>query len=217
MNKNTLTLVLIVVLILGAVVGLGFWLQSVSPEKILSDPNLKGEKVLSRSYSHMTGSANAKVTVVEFADYQCPFCAASYPGVKTTVDKYKNNPDFNFVYRNFPLAQHPNAKPAAEAAEAAGAQGKFWEMEGLIYERQNDWAGKINATSTFVSYAQELGLDTAKFENDVKTSKYVNEIAQDYLDGEAWGVNSTPTFFLNGQKLDSSTDLDAKIAEALAK
>lgn len=209
--------IIFLLLILVAVVGFGFFLKSVSPEKRQPNPNIKGEKVMTRSYTHMTGKVDAKVTVVEFGDFQCPYCGQAYAPVKNIVDKYSSNPNFNFIFRNFPLPQHPNAQEAAETAEAAGAQGKYWEMEGLLYEHQNDWSGNINPTSNFVSYAQQLGLDVNKFKTEVSTNAYVDNIDQDQADGNAWGVNSTPSFFVNGQAVASYTDLDGKIAAELAK
>ncbi len=217
MKRNTLMLTAIIVVVLGALIGLAFLLKSVSPEKVQPDPNIKGAAVQTRDYSHMTGPANAKVQLVEYGDYQCPFCGAAYQPVKTVVDKYKNNPNFTFVFRNFPLSQHPNAQEAAEAAEAAGAQGKYFEMHDMLYQNQNDWSGTLSPTSAFESYAQTLGLDVNKFKSDLTTNKYINNITQDQADGEALGVNATPTFFLNGQKLDGYTELDSQIAAALAK
>jgi protein-disulfide isomerase len=217
MNKNVLTLGLIVILIVGSVVGLAIWLKSTSPTPIAANPDIKGEKVFVRPNSHMTGKQGAKVTVVEFGDFQCPFCAEASPTVTQVINKYKNNPDFNFVFRNFPLPQHSNAQISAEAAEAAGAQAKYWEMEGLLYQHQNDWAGSVNPTGIFAGYAQQLGLDVNKFSSDLKNSKYIDNITQDQKDGEALGVNSTPTFFLNGQKLGSYTELDGQIGALLSK
>ncbi len=208
---------LIVVLVIGAVLGLAVLLKSVSPEKVSVDPNIKGENVAVRDYSHMTGSPNAKVTLIEFGDYQCPFCAQAYTPVSQVVDKYKTNPDFNFTFRHFPLSQHAGAMPAAQAAEAAASQGKFWEMNGLIYTKQSEWSGTVNPTSYFTNYAQQLGLDMNKFKSEVAAGSYINNIRQDEADGQAWGVNSTPTFILNGEKVNSYSDLDAKIGALLAK
>ncbi|HTL39413.1 MAG TPA: thioredoxin domain-containing protein [Methylomirabilota bacterium] len=207
--------ILILILILAAVVGIGFWLKSISPNKVVSNANLTGDKVYFRPYTYMTGKTDAKVTLVEFGDYQCPFCAAAHPTVKTLVDKYKSNPDFNFIFREFPLSQHPNAQAAAEAAESAGVQGKYWEMHDLLYDHQNDWSGTFNPNSTFESYAQQLGLDGSKFKTDLETGAYIDNITQDELDGEALGVNATPTFYLNGQQISDYKTLDASVSAAL--
>lgn len=153
---------------------------------------------LLREKSHMTGSLDAKVTVVEFGDYQCPACAAIESTVEQMIAKYSGNKDFNFVFRNFPLAQHRNAKIAAEAAESAGAQGKFWEMHNMLYKNQNAWAEASNPLEIFVAYAKELGLDADKLRQEVVASKYASVINADFNDGIALGVNSTPTFYVNG-------------------
>ena len=215
MNKNILILALIVIVVLGGVLGLAIWLKTVSPTSTPANPDIKGEQVFSRSYSHMTGQAQAKVTLVEFADFQCPACAAVYAPVKQIVDKYKANPDFNFVSRNFPLSSHANAKISAQAAEAAASQGKYWEMTELIYQGQSDWAGSINPTNALVGYAQQLGLDVDKFRDEVLNSKYIDNIMQDLKDGEALGVNGTPIFFLNGERLAGIAELDSKIYNML--
>lgn len=163
---------------------------------------------LVRDLSHMTGKKDAKVTVVEFGDYQCPFCAQVNPTVKQVIQTYQNNPGFNFVFRNFPLPQHQYALLAAEAAEAAGALGKFWAMNNLIYERQNDWVGSANPLDLFVSYAQSLDLDVNKFKNYVQNNIFSDVIQSDKNDGDNLGVNATPTFFINGQKQDAAPTLD---------
>jgi protein-disulfide isomerase len=95
--------------------------------------------LLVKGDSHMTGQTNAKVTFVEFGDYQCPACALVAPMIKNVLSEYKDNKDVNFVYRHYPLPQHTNAVPAAMAAEAAGEQGKYWEMHDRLYENQKDW------------------------------------------------------------------------------
>lgn len=163
---------------------------------------------LIREGSHMTGSKNAKVTVVEFGDYQCPFCAQVNPVVEQVIAAYKNNSNFNFVFRNFPLSQHPNALPAAEAAEAAGAQGKFWEMHNKIYENQAQWADSASALDIFARYAQDLGLDVDKFRQDAQNNKFSDIIRADANDGTKLGVNATPTFYLNGEKQEQISTFD---------
>jgi protein-disulfide isomerase len=217
MNKNTWILVVIVVLIVGGMIGLAILLKSSSPDQVTADPNITGEQVLVRETSHMTGQLKAKVILVEFGDFQCGYCAEANPAVQQVVEKYKSNPEFNFVYRHFPLAQHNHAIVSAQAAEAAGEQGKFWDMEKILYANQNDWAGTISPVNKFVEYAGQLGLDVERFRNEVAASQYINVITQDKKDAEALGVNSTPTFFLNGQKLDGYSTLDSQIAQLLGQ
>ena len=135
------------------------------------------------------------------------------------TDKYASNPDFNFVFRNFPLPQHPNAPEAAEAAEAAGAQGKYWEMHDALYTGQNDWADVADPTSFFVQYATTIGLDVTKFTADVASDKYAAVITADTNDGDKLGVDATPTIYINGvmQTTFSASALEATIDADLAK
>ncbi len=167
-----------------------------NPKPVIIDSNL-----LIRSNSHKTAStsANPKVTIVEFGDYQCPACGVAYPITKEVLKNYGNN--INFVFRNFPLPQHKNAPIAAEAAEAAGAQGKFWEMHDKLYEVQNQWDTSDKPLDKFLVYAKDLKLDEKKFKSDVESSKYSKEINADVADGTAIGINATPTFYVNGQAL----------------
>lgn len=170
--------------------------------------------------SNMTGSASAKVTLVEFGDYQCPACGVAEPVIKQIINTYANNPNFNFVFRNFPLQQHQNALAASEAAEAAGAQEKYWQMNELLYKNQSEWSGSDKPLDIFVGYAQQLKLDIDKFKQDVQSNKYANKISADTQDGISVGVNSTPTFYLNGAQtvgVPLFDGLKAKIDEELAK
>lgn len=169
---------------------------------------------LANSKSHMTGKLGAKVTVVEFGDYQCPGCGAANPTTMDLIKTYGTNPNFNFVFRNFPLDIHPNAPIAAEASEAAGAQGKYWEMHDMIYAKQNEWAENTSPLDIFVGYAKTLGLDTEKFKADVSTNKYSDFINADRADGDKIGVNFTPSFYINGElqmQIPNDTEFKAKI------
>lgn len=175
--------------------------------------------ILVRSDSHQTASSSAKVTVVEFGDYQCPACEAAYPMTKQMLQDFDSK--INFVFRNFPLPQHQNAMIAAEAAEAAGAQGKFWQMHDKLYDTQNDWAESPQPLSFFDSYAKGLGLNLDQFNKDVTSNAFSNKIGQDMNDGETLGINVTPTFFVNGVEIagvpSSYDDLKAQINADLAK
>jgi len=171
--------------------------------QVVADSNL-----LIGQISHMTGTKDAKVNVVEFGDYQCPACAYANPIVRQLVEAYKDNPNANFVYRNFPLPQHSNAMISAEAAEAAGVQGKFWEMHDMLYEGQKEWSGNPKALEIFAGYAQKLGLDVKAFTDAVSQEKFKDTILKDRSDGQALGINSTPTFFVNGEKLNGIPSLE---------
>lgn len=158
----------------------------------------KDLKVLIKEDSYKKGPANAKITIVEFADFQCPACATNYPVISQVVRTYKD--DVQLIFRQFPLTQsHPHAMVAAEAAEAAGAQGKFFEMHDLLYENQKDWAvSKDPLKEHFMLYAKKIKLDTEKFEKEVKENKYKARIERDVQDGNSVGVTATPTFYING-------------------
>lgn len=149
---------------------------------------------------HTNPARSAKVTVVEFGDFQCPACAAAEPVVKRILETYGANPDFDFVYRHFPLAQHRNAMITAEASEAAGTQGKFWEMKTLLYEKQSEWSNQSDALPTLLGYASSLGLDIEQFKAAIEDRQFQSKILQDARDGQAAGITSTPTFFINNEK-----------------
>jgi protein-disulfide isomerase len=145
---------------------------------------------------HKTGTGT-KVTVVEFGDYQCPACSEVEPIIEKLTANYATK--ITFVFRNYPLSIHPNALAAAEAAEAASAQGKVWEMHNKLYAAQKDWAdlSSADALNTFVGYAESLGLDTTKFKSDVTNKAYASIISADKADGDALTLSGTPSFFIN--------------------
>ncbi len=157
-----------------------------------------------------TGSANPKATLVEFSDFECPACATAHPVVKQLMEKYRS--DLRFVYRHFPLQQHPNAQIAAEAAEAAGAQGKFWEMHDLLFANNTTLSQDV-----INGLGLELSLDMEKFTKELSSGKYKDKVRKDVNDGQILGVDATPTFFLNGKKLKlfSFADLDTEVVKAL--
>jgi len=141
------------------------------------------------------GAVNAKVTIIEFSDYQCSYCGAVEPTIEQILQNYPN--DVKLYYRNFPLTQlHPDAMNAAMAAECANEQGKFWEMHNKLFANQ----GALGVTN-LKQYASDLGLDTAKFNSCLDSNKYSSQIAKDQQDGNTAGVSGTPAFFINGLPL----------------
>src|SRR5208337_1395306 len=143
---------------------------------------------------HAEGPAAAPVTLVEYGDYQCPYCGAAYPVVKRLQKKFGKN--LRFVFSNFPLTQaHPYALIAAEAAEAAALQGKFWEMHDLLFERQT-----LLGPDIIPLWAERIGLDLEKFGNDIKQGVVAQRLREDRQSGIHSGVNGTPTFFINGTR-----------------
>lgn len=162
------------------------------------------------------GTTTAPVILVEYSDFQCPACGAYYPMVKSLKQEFGD--DVAFVYRHFPLMQtHPFAEPAARAAEAAGAQSKFWEMHDLLFENQSTWSRASNPIQQFSQYAETLGLDLAQFAEDFESDAAAEKVQNDLRRGVQLGVNSTPTFFLNGKKLQprSLSDVRDAVAEEL--
>jgi protein-disulfide isomerase len=157
------------------------------------------QKTLVRENSHQIKGQNAKVTIVEFGDFQCPACGLAHPIAKGIKNEYEGK--INFVFRNFPLiAAHKNAMTAALAAESAGAQGKFWEMHDRLFEYQDEWSNENDPLSVFEGYAKEIGIDVEKFKKDVQDKKYEKNVQNDITDGYTVGVNSTPTFYINGKE-----------------
>lgn len=170
--------------------------------------------LLVKDTSHMTGKKGAKVTVVEFGDFECPACAAVSPEINKLIDAYKTNPDFNFVFRNFPLSQHKNAIIAAEAAESAGAQGKYFEMERLLYSNQSEWGESTDPKPFLSKYASSLALDMAKFQRDMTSHAFTATIQADATDGQTIGIDHTPTIYINGIE---QTDLQFETTKSLVE
>jgi thiol-disulfide isomerase/thioredoxin len=149
---------------------------------------------------HIKGNKEAKVILVEYSDFQCPFCANYAPITKKVAEEF--NDKIALIYRHFPLIQHNNAHLAARASEAAAKQGKFWEMHDLIFENQNQWSDAKNALDKFIQYAKDLNLDIEAFKTDINSKEVRDKVDSDYKSGLSFGVNGTPTFFLNGRKLN---------------
>jgi len=155
---------------------------------------------------HVFGKADSPVVLIEYGDFQCPGCGSAFPTVDKVVEKYKDK--IAFVFRNFPLTGiHPNARVAAAAAEAAGQQGKFWEMYRMLYENQNSWSGlgTSERTDYFVSLAEDLELNRDTFLAHLSDNTISQKINFDLAVGKKAGVDATPTFFLNGEKMTSET------------
>lgn len=148
---------------------------------------------------HTKGAAAPKATLVEYSDFQCPACGMFYPLVEKVFADHKDT--LAFTYRHFPLPQHKNALAAAYASEAADKQGKFWEMHKMIFESQRDWSDSDTAVQTFEKYAADLKLDIAQYKADRDSKATKDRVEHDSATGTASGVNSTPSFYLNGKKL----------------
>lgn len=198
-----------ILLLIGGV----FYLSSTNPQ--VTSTGTVDEKVLIAG-KNATGNPTAKVTVVEFADFQCPACGAFQPEMKKILSDY--NGKIYFVYRHFPLPMHKNAKPAALAAEAAAAQGKFWAMYDKLFESQSSWEALDNPTDTFVDMAKALHIDETAFKKALTENVGSDAIQKGIDDGNKAGVNSTPTVFVNGKKIEGATtiqDVGIKVREAI--
>jgi len=191
--------------------------KTVEPEKIfirdakeLTNPNIpsqspiqpQGNSVVGVSLDDdpVKGNPNAPITIVEFSDFQCPFCKRFHVTTFPLIEKnYINSDKVKFVYRDFPIkSTHPNAFPSALASECADDQGKFWEYHDKVFVNQNNWQDLDVSTSVnaFKQYAIELGLNMAEFNQCLESSKYSNEVNKDLQDGTIYGVTGTPGFFI---------------------
>ncbi|MEX1051771.1 MAG: thioredoxin domain-containing protein [Patescibacteria group bacterium] len=180
----------------------------------------EGDAVIDTTIGQKLGSDSAIVKIVEFGDFQCPACRAAAAPLKQA---YGNNQvNVQLIYRHIPLPIHPNADEAAQAAEAAGLQGKFWEMYDLLFAEQDSWSTLADPKAQLETYAQSLGLDLDKFRSDYGSSAVADAIARDKDASDQAGVSSTPTFFINGERIIGAQSaeqwqeiIDRKIAETV--
>jgi protein-disulfide isomerase len=204
---NKVSWIIFSVVVVGLLAGLIIWTRATNPSvdvsKIDSNAILAATAESGNIADHVKGKEAGKVRIVEYGDFQCPSCGGAYPNVKTLMEEYGDR--VSLVFRNFPLTSiHPNARAASASAEAAGLQGKFWEMHDLLYANQNSWSNldANQRTEAFVDFANRLGLDTAQFKTDLSNADVNKKISFDMSLGKAKGASATPTFYLNGEKLD---------------
>jgi protein-disulfide isomerase len=151
---------------------------------------------------HVQGPADAAVTLVEYGDYECPYCGAAYPIVKEVQARMGDR--LRFVFRNFPITtSHPHAEQAAEAAESAAAQERFWEMHDVLYENQRHLEDE-----DLRAYAEQVGLDVERFGKELAEHVHAARVREDFMSGVRSGVNGTPTFYINGLRHDDSYELE---------
>ena len=212
MSKQFIAVIVIVILALFGVFTL--------TKKSNDSQNGSGGSSNAQASEHKVGAGNKGVTLVEYGDFQCPACKSYYPLVKQVKEAFGD--DITFQFRHFPLNQiHPYAFQASRAAEAAGKQGKFFEMHDLMYENQDSWSQAQNVSTIFEGFAQQLGLNMDQFKADVASADTAAVINADIKSGQALGAKSTPTFVLNGKKLDknpaSFEEFKALIDEQISK
>ena len=214
-----------VVVIIAAMVGANYYRNSIQSERVTTGSNSNKPKVspeqLVRPDSPTLGAADAPVTLVEFYDPECESCAAFSPTVKKILKEYEGK--IRFVVRYMPL--HPNSLSAATFTEAAGEQGKYWQAQEMLFQKQPEWGTKhgpspgapADINALFRKYAAELGLDAGKMDGAFAQNKYAAKFERDKKDGQALGVTRTPTFFVNGRQLArlGEADLKALINEEL--
>lgn len=215
MSKSFIIITTLAVL---ALVGIFVVLNPDQPSQ--TSQNQPPEEVLAiQPDDHVAGNAEAAVVLVEYGDFQCPACAAAHPLVSQL--KAELGDQVAIVWRHFPLtAIHPNALSAARATEAAGRQGKFWEMHDILFERQDEWSNASGAKSLFEDYARELGLNPEQFTNDTNDPATSERVERDLDSAQQLAVRSTPTFFLNGQLIQNPANyqqLKSQVEAALAK
>ena len=158
---------------------------------------------------HKTGNAKAKIVMVEYGDYQCPHCGHAHPLIKRLLKQFGQ--EILFIFRNFPLQEmHPQAMISAQSAEAADKQQKFWEMHDTIYENQD-----ILSVNSLLDFAKQIDLDLEKFSKDWKTKSVITKIESDFDGGIRSGVNGTPTFFVNGNRLETYDASYESLAHAI--
>jgi protein-disulfide isomerase len=155
---------------------------------------------------HIQGPVDAPIALLEYGDYECPYCGEVYPVIKAIQKRL--GAKLCFAFRNFPLANmHPHAEKAAEAAEAAAAQGRFWEMHDLLYENQ-----EALELDDIARYAQAAGLDAARLISEVQSGAHTGRVREDFKTGVRAGVNGTPGLFINGLRYDGAHDLGTLLA-----
>lgn len=202
--KNNKILIASTLVILVAFAAFAFFMKKDAP-KAAEVSRISADKLV-KFHSPSLGNANAKVTIVEFLDPECEACAAFYPTMKGLVNEYKDQVRFVVRYMLF----HGNSRLAAIATEAAGRQGKYWEMQGQLFFRKEWTHQQEPQTEKFEGIAKELGLDIKKFREDMKDPGIATAVESDYQEGPSLGVQGTPTIFVNGRKLEALSYLALK-------
>lgn len=211
--KNLPLLLGTIVLSLALVLGIGYWFARLGTPGVATADRMLLESNPTQSQG---ASESAKVTIVEFSDFQCPACRATAPLVKSVVAQ--NTANVRLIFRYFPLVQiHKNSEPATRAAQAAGNLGKFWEMHDLLFEKQDEWAAIAESdklAQQFQSYATGLGLDGSTFQEQYRSNEVEQIVNRDMSLGEQVQITGTPTFFVNGVATRPN-DLEATVKQAV--
>ena len=210
--KRYLPFILITIVLIAAV-GVTYVLVRSSRQQA-ANPTDAGP--LGAEPSHVRGNPAAKVTLEEFGDFQCPSCGVFYSELRKSEEEF--GPRLRVVFREHPLQPpHAHAVLAAEAAEAAGLQDRFWEMHDKLYENQNSWSDAKDVKAVFVDFAKQLGLDADQFSRDLDSDEVSKRITQDGIRGHALGVTGTPTVFVNGNLIKFEFYTQAGLREVINK
>lgn len=202
MKSKTIFYITIAVITVISLIGLGAIASSKTQEK----ESKKNEIFAINEKDWVYSKNGSKVILIEYLDFQCPACANAYPMVSRIKEEYKDK--VQYVVRHYPLSSHPYGFEASQAAEAAGQQGKFWEMYDLLFKNQRVWSVADDVEATFRFYAEELKLDMNKYDIDYAAQATKDRIRSDSQNGTSLGVNSTPTFFLNNRKIENPGNIE---------
>jgi protein-disulfide isomerase len=192
----------LVLLAVGVAAALGIAMFLSSGEAETNPPTLDTAVVadLAGGGGHVRGAENPAVTLIEYGDYECPHCAEFHPIVTELMRRMPN--ELALEFHHYPLPVGPNSVTASLAAEAAGEQGRYWEMHDAIFETQRQWTGRPDGVEVFTSMAGQLGLDTERFREDLQSDEIQSRVVADRMRGNNLNITGTPTFFINGRRLD---------------
>jgi protein-disulfide isomerase len=207
-SKSKPVLVIVVAIILAGIAALYLSKEETAAESKSAGTTASAAATSTEASTpgRIRGAADAPVTLTEYGDYQCPTCGVYHPITQELLSRYQGK--LKLEFRHYPLvSSHPHAMAAALAAEAAGDQGKFWEMHDMIFEHQNDWSRSPNAAQIFLQYAVQIGLDTNRYMQAVKSPETQSRVLADVTRGNAF-VQGTPTFLINGQVLHNLPNLE---------
>lgn len=197
--KRYLPFVIVVGVALAAF-GSGTMLYRAKLPQVKNIPETQKASAKNDASTHIRGNPDAPVTLEEFGDFQCPPCGQFAAFTEELLKEY--NSRLRVVFRNFPLSAHEHAREAALAAEAAGFQGKFWEMHDTLYREQSNWSKAPNTRELFESYAGTLGLDMDQFKKDMDSEKARERVDSDHALGDSLGIKVTPTMFINNRPVE---------------
>lgn len=198
-SSSALPVAILAIGVAGAI-GIALFLQSRGEaEPTTTDLDAPIPAVDMAGGGHTEGAANPAVTLVEYGDYECPHCMEFYHILNEVMRRMPN--ELALEFHHYPLPVGPNSVTASLAAEAAGEQGRYWEMHDRLFETQREWTGRPNGAEIFTTMAGQMGLDTAKFREDMQSQEVADRVIADKLRGNQLGIDGTPTFFVNGQRL----------------